>query len=85
MAFISSMIRRSVFGNMRIEIWSYETTSGTTSGNITTGVDSIEHVSLEQATVTASTTIDHTSTGGTVALGGLPTTDTGTVMVVGRT
>ncbi len=85
MTFVATKIRRSVFGNMRIEIWSYVTSVATTEGDIATGIDNIEYVSWEQSTIRDTATIDHTTTGGTVAITGVTVGDTGTVMVIGRT
>lgn len=83
MAFTSTLVRKSVFGNMRIEIYSYVST-GVTTGGITTGLSNIEHTSWKPDTIRASATIDDSTTAGLVTLDSITSGDTGTIMVVGR-
>jgi len=83
MAFTQSRKRRTVIGNMVMEIWTGTFTS-VTEGNLATGIGSIEGVIVQGDTVRDATTVDHTTTAGTVAITGVTTGDVATITVMGR-
>lgn len=71
-------------GAGKMLVHGYYDATGVTSGNIATGCSAIESVTPGYSTVRASSTIDHTSTPGTIALTGLTAGDTGTFMALCR-
>jgi len=83
MAFTQTKVRRTVIGNMVMEIWTGTFTS-VTEGNLLTGLNKIEGVMVQGDTVRDATTVDHTSTAGTVAITGVTTGDIATITVMGR-
>ena len=80
MAFSSEKKARTLMGNLVAEVHSFNAAS-VTSGNISAGVSTILHVSL-QNNVTAGAGLA-VSTGQAVALSGLTSNDTGTILVIG--
>lgn len=80
MAFSSSLKARSIAGNVRIEVWSFDSDSVTT-GTIETGIGTIHHVSLNNEVTEGDGKA--TKSGSTVTLSGLTSDDTGTILVVG--
>jgi hypothetical protein len=82
MTFTSAKVRRTVVGNLRMEIWSFVAT-GVSTGTIVTGLNSIEHIDLSNNTG-ARAGQSATITGGSVALAGLTASDAGTIMVFGH-
>ncbi len=83
MAFTQTRTRRTVVGNLRLEIY-VGTFTGVTSGTFVTGLGTIEGLSFVADTVRADTTFDHTSTAGSVAVGGVTSGDIMTLTVMGR-
>lgn len=79
MAFTSSLVKKSVLGDLRVEIYSF-TATGVTSGNITTGFAHILASALANKTEQRGT-IDDTTTAGTAALTNLTAGDTGYLFV----
>ena len=84
MAFEQEKVRRTVIGNMVMEIWKC-TFTGVTEGNLATGVDNIEGLGITSDTTRDGATNDHTSTAGTVAMASYTSGDVATVTVMGRT
>jgi hypothetical protein len=80
MAFSSEKKARTLMGNLVAEIHSFNAAS-VTSGNISVGISNILHVSL-QNNVTDGDGLAVPS-GQTVALSGLTSNDTGTILVIG--
>ena len=83
MTFAQTRVRRTVIGNMVMEIWT-ATFTGVESGNLATGLNSIEQVFVQGDTIRASMTVDHTTTAGTVAIAAVTADDVATVTVMGR-
>lgn len=83
MAFTQTKVRRTVIGNMVMEIWK-GTFTGVTSGNLATGIDDIESVFVQGDTIRDGGTVDHTTTAGTVAMASFTSGDVVTVEVKGR-
>lgn len=81
MVFTSTMTHRTVSGNLRIEVWEWNS-AGVTSGNIDTGLGKIVHTNFENKTAQRGT-VDDTTTSGRVALTGLTSNDVGRVVVYG--
>lgn len=79
MAFSSTIIKTGVIGDISYAIYSYSAASVTT-GAITTP-KGILHVAWTPATVRAGSTIDYTTTDGTITIDGVTSNDTGFVMV----
>ena len=80
MAFSSTIKKTGVIGDVSYAIYSY-TSAGVSTGAITTP-KGILHVAWTPATVRASSTINYTTTDGTITLAGLTSGDTGYVMVI---
>jgi hypothetical protein len=80
MAFSSILKKTGVIGDISYAIYSYSAASVTT-GAIKTP-KGILHVAWTPATVRASSTINYTTTDGTITLDGLTSNDTGYVMVL---
>ncbi len=83
MAFTQVRVRRTVIGNMVMEIWTC-TFTGVTSGNLVTGMSNIEAPMIVCDTTRDGATNDHTSTPGTVAMASYTSGDVATVTVMGR-
>lgn len=83
MAFEQERIRKTVIGNMRLEIYKCTFTS-VTSGTLVTGLNNIETVSFSADTVRDGTTFDHESTAGEVDIGGVTAGDVMHVTVIGK-
>ena len=83
MAFTSTFVRKTVIGNLRMEIWTYSAASVTT-GTVTSNLSQVEAVAWTPKTQTASAVIDWTTTNGAAALTGLTTSDTGVIIFYGK-
>ena len=83
MAFVQTKIRRTVIGNLHIEVHQ-GTFTGVTSGTFVTGLSNIEGISFVADTIRASTTFDWTSTAGSVAVGSVTAGDVMLLTVMGR-
>lgn len=80
MAFSSEKKGRSIAGNLIAEVFSWNAAS-VTSGTISTGISNILHVSLNNA-VTEGDGLAVPS-GQSVAISGVTSNDTGTLLVMG--
>lgn len=81
MAFSSERLIRSDAGNVMIEVWSWNAASVTT-GTISTGLSTILHISSNN--LVTEDVGKWTASGQTVTVSGVTSSDTGTVMIVGR-
>lgn len=80
MAFSSERVSRTLAGNKVMEVWNWNAAAVTT-GTIKTGLQNVEHVSLNnETTVTDGKAV---RAGGDVTLSGLTANDKGTVLIVG--
>lgn len=83
MAFTQERVRKTIVGNLRVEIYKC-TFTGVTSGSLVTGLSNIEGISFVADTVRGGTTFDWTSTAGTIAIGSVTAGDVMLVEVKGK-
>lgn len=83
MAFTSTLLFTTRFGNKKIKAFSYTSTAVTT-GSITTGFGVITKSIWTPKTIRDAATLNDTTTAGTVTLAGLTAGDTGYILVIGR-
>lgn len=84
MTFSYTIKRRTVIGNLRLIIGTWNAAS-VTSGNILTGLNEIEFSDVvNKVSENDNAKIDDTSTGGTIAMTGVTSNDTGTFFAMGR-
>lgn len=81
MAFSSEKKARSLAGNLVMEVHSWNAAS-VTSGTINTGISTILHVGVNNL-VTADKPGKAVPSGANVALSGVTSNDTGTIVVIG--
>lgn len=80
MAFSATLKRQSLMGNMRVEVWDFNS-AGVTTGSFSAGIGLVDHVSMNNEVTEGDGKV--VKNGSLVTLSGLTSNDTGTVFVVG--
>ena len=83
MAFSYTITARTVMGNKRVVMGTFNSAS-TTTGSILTGLNAIEFSDIHNKVTEDKGIIDDTTTAGTIALSALTSNDTGTFIAYGR-
>lgn len=81
MAFSATLKRKSLMGNLRVEIWELDF-AGVTTGTFSAGLGTIDHVSFNNGTSEAQGLV--TKSGSSVTVASVTSSDVGTIMVVGQ-
>lgn len=80
MAFSATLKRKSLMGNMRVEVWELDFASVTT-GTFSAGLGTIDHVSFNNETTEAQGLV--TKSGSEITVSGVTSSDVGTIIVFG--
>lgn len=81
MAFSATLKRRTLMGNLRAEVWEFDS-AGVTTGSFVAGMGQVDHVQINNE-VTEADGKAVVSSNNTITLSGLTSNDTGTVLVIG--
>lgn len=80
MAFSATLKRKTLMGNLRAEVWEFNS-AGVTTGSFNPGMGVVDHVSINNEVSESQGLAVEAS--GVVTLSGLVSNDTGTVLVIG--
>lgn len=81
MAFSATLKRKSLMGNLRVEIWDLDF-AGVTTGTFSAGLGIIDHLSFNNETTEGQGLV--TNSGSSITVASVTSSDVGTIMVIGQ-